>query len=188
MSRYRTSLRVRKLSQSHGPVSSILMSAASASTTAGAAIASATFAQTILAAGVSSVWAAAMTNCGATILDYLPHGSFFHSTGGSIGINLKERLKLIPYESLVRLTLVICSVILSFVFSEIHQHNTFNFIIESNYLTIRFYQVITLSTICCCSLDVLRKYILVVSMLSCPIRSAKSAMSLYFSRKFFANL
>ena len=98
------------------PVSSILMSAASASTTAGAAIASATFAQTILAAGVSSVWAAAMTNSGATVLDHLPHGSFFHATGGSIGMNLKERLKLIPYESLVGLTLVICSVILSFVF------------------------------------------------------------------------
>lgn len=88
------------------PVSSILMSAASASTTAGATIASASFAQTVLAAGVNAVWAAAMTNAGATVLDHLPHGSFFHATGGSIGMELKERLKLIPYESLIGLVLV----------------------------------------------------------------------------------
>lgn len=88
------------------PVSSILMSAASASTTAGATIASASFAQTVLAAGVNAVWAAAMTNAGATVLDHLPHGSFFHATGGSIGMDLKERLRLIPYESLIGLVLV----------------------------------------------------------------------------------
>ena len=88
------------------PVSSILMSAASASTTAGATIASASFAQTVLAAGVNAVWAAAMTNAGATVLDHLPHGSFFHATGGSIGMELKERLRLIPYESLIGVVLV----------------------------------------------------------------------------------
>lgn len=82
------------------------MSAASASTTAGATIASASFAQTVLAAGVNAVWAAAMTNAGATVLDHLPHGSFFHATGGSIGMELKERLRLIPYESLIGLVLV----------------------------------------------------------------------------------
>ena len=91
------------------PVSSILMSAASASTTAGATIASASFAQTVLAAGVNAVWAAAMTNAGATVLDHLPHGSFFHATGGSIGMDLKERLRLIPYESLIGLVLIAMS-------------------------------------------------------------------------------
>ncbi len=95
------------------PLSSILMSAASASTTAGATIASATFAPTILAAGVASVWAAALTNAGATVLDHLPHGSFFHATGGSMGMNLKERLRLIPYESLVGLTLVAVTVVMT---------------------------------------------------------------------------
>ena len=95
------------------PISSILMYAASASTTAGATIASASFAQTVLAAGVNAVWAAAMTNAGATVIDHLPHGSFFHATGGSIGMDLKERLKLIPYESLVGLVLVTTSVIMT---------------------------------------------------------------------------
>ena len=94
------------------PVSSILMSAASASTTAGATIASASFAQTVLAAGVNAVWAAAMTNAGATVLDHLPHGSFFHATGGSIGMELKERLRLIPYESLIGLVLVSMTVVM----------------------------------------------------------------------------
>lgn len=75
----------------------------------GVTIASASFAQTVLAAGVNAVWAAAMTNAGATVLDHLPHGSFFHATGGSIGMDLKERLRLIPYESMVGLVLVAMS-------------------------------------------------------------------------------
>lgn len=87
------------------PLSSMLMSAATASTTAGATIASASFSQTVLGAGVAAVWAAAMTNAGATVLDHLPHGSFFHATGGSVGMSIKERMKLIPYESLIGLIL-----------------------------------------------------------------------------------
>lgn len=97
------------------PLSGTLMCAASASTTAGATIASASFAQTILAAGISAVWAAAMTNAGATVLDHLPHGSFFHATGGSMGMDVSQRLKLIPYESLVGLSLTLFSV-LSYLF------------------------------------------------------------------------
>lgn len=53
-----------------------------------------------------------MTNAGATVLDHLPHGSFFHATGGSIGMELKERLRLIPYESLIGLVLVSMTVIM----------------------------------------------------------------------------
>lgn len=94
------------------PIAGALMSAASASTTAGATIASASFADAIMAAGVASIWGAAMVNAGATILDHLPHGSFFHATGGSMGFSVKERLKLIPYESIVGLVLTICSVIM----------------------------------------------------------------------------
>lgn len=91
------------------PLSSILMSAATASTTAGATISSASFSQTVLASGVSAVWGAAMTNAGATVLDHLPHGSFFHATGGSVGMSIKERIRLIPYESAVGLTLTLMS-------------------------------------------------------------------------------
>lgn len=92
------------------PLSGILMSAATASTTAGATVASASFGQTILASGISAAWGAAMINAGATVLDHLPHGSFFHATGGSVEMTIGERLRLIPYESLVGLVLTICSV------------------------------------------------------------------------------
>lgn len=92
------------------PISGALMSAATASTTAGATIASASFADAIMAAGVAAVWGAAMINAGATTLDHLPHGSFFHATGGSMGMGVKERLKLIPYETLVGFVLALCSV------------------------------------------------------------------------------
>ncbi|MEG1586364.1 MAG: SLC13 family permease [Bacteroidales bacterium] len=92
------------------PVAGALMSAATASTTAGATIASASFSGTILAAGISAVWGAAMINAGATVLDHLPHGSFFHATAGAADLDLKEGLKLIPLETLIGLFLTILSV------------------------------------------------------------------------------
>ena len=92
------------------PIAGALMSAATASTTAGATIASASFGEVILAAGVAAVWGAAMTNAGATTLDHLPHGSFFHATGGSMGFSVSERLRLIPYETLVGLILTLGSI------------------------------------------------------------------------------
>ena len=91
------------------PIAGALMSGATASTTAGATIASATFSGAILAAGVSAVWGAAMVNSGATVLDHLPHGSFFHSTGGASSMKLEERLKLIPYESAIGFVLALSS-------------------------------------------------------------------------------
>lgn len=97
------------------PIAGALMSAATASTTAGATIASASFGEAILAAGVAAVWGAAMTNAGATTLDHLPHGSFFHATGGSMGFSVNERLRLIPYETLVGLILTICSIGMYFI-------------------------------------------------------------------------
>jgi GntP family gluconate:H+ symporter len=64
-------------------------------------LASASFSDVILGAGISAIWGAALINSGATVLDHLPHGSFFHATAGSVEMNLKERLKLIGYESLI---------------------------------------------------------------------------------------
>ena len=97
------------------PLSSILMSAATASTTAGATIASASFSDAILETGLAGLWGAALTNAGATVLDHLPHGSFFHASAGSVSMPFKERLSLIPFESLIGLTLtlttILCTVI-----------------------------------------------------------------------------
>ena len=93
------------------PVSGALMSAATASTTAGATIASSSFSPTILGLGVSAVWGAAMINSGATMLDHLPHGTFFHATGGAMDVNFKERLKLMPYETLIGFALSLGTVL-----------------------------------------------------------------------------
>lgn len=94
------------------PVSGILMAATTASTTSGAAVASSVFGEIIVSLGVSSLATAAMIHVGCTVLDQLPHGSFFHSTGGSINMGMNERLKLIPYEAIVGLTMTIVSIII----------------------------------------------------------------------------
>ena len=93
------------------PLSGILMAGATASTTAGATIASQTFSQTLIEKGVSALDAGAMIHAGATVIDSLPHGSFFHATGGSVNMQIKKRMKLIPYEALVGLTSTVVSII-----------------------------------------------------------------------------
>jgi GntP family gluconate:H+ symporter len=94
------------------PLAGILMAGATASTTAGATIASQTFAPTLVSAGVPALAAAAMIHAGATVVDSLPHGSFFHATGGSVNLSIGERMKLIPYEACVGLTSTLVSVLL----------------------------------------------------------------------------
>ena len=74
------------------PIAGILMAGATASTTAGATIGAQTFAE--------------------TVIDSLPHGSFFHATGGAAGLEIKERMKLIPYEMCVGLTSTVVAVMM----------------------------------------------------------------------------
>ena len=94
------------------PLSGILMAAATASTTAGATVAAQTFSPALLSAGVPALAAAATIHAGATVLDSLPHGSFFHATGGSVGMGISKRMKLIPFEALVGLTSTIVAVVI----------------------------------------------------------------------------
>lgn len=99
------------------PISGALMSMATASTTAGTVVASNVFSSTLIELGVSGLAAAAMIHAGATVFDHMPHGSFFHATGGSVNMNIRERLKLIPYETLIGLTLAIVSTLVFGVFN-----------------------------------------------------------------------
>lgn len=92
------------------------MSLATASTTAGTVVASNVFSSTLLELGISGIAGAAMIHAGATVFDHMPHGSFFHATGGSVNMDIKERLKLIPYESAVGLTLALVSTLIFGVF------------------------------------------------------------------------
>lgn len=98
------------------PISGAFMSLATASTTAGTAVASSVFGSTIMELGVASLGAAAMIHAGATVFDHMPHGSFFHATGGSVNMAMKERLRLIPYETAIGLVLAVVSTLVFGVF------------------------------------------------------------------------
>lgn len=99
------------------PLSGILMAGATASTTAGATIASQTFATILTGQGIAAIAGGAMVHAGATVIDSLPHGSFFHATGGAVNMNIRERMKLIPYEACIGLTSTVVSVVLFFLLS-----------------------------------------------------------------------
>lgn len=94
------------------PISGAIMSLATASTTAGTVVASNVFSNTLLELGITSLAGAAMIHAGATVFDHMPHGSFFHATGGSVNMDIKERLKLIPYETAVGFTLALISTLI----------------------------------------------------------------------------
>ena len=94
------------------PLAGVLMAGATASTTAGATVAAQTFAPTLISAGVPALSAAAMVHAGATVVDSLPHGSFFHATGGAVNMSIGERMKLIPFEACIGLTSTIVSVVI----------------------------------------------------------------------------
>ena len=98
------------------PLAGILMAGATASTTAGATIAAQTFAPTLIEQGVPALAAGAMVHAGATVVDSLPHGSFFHATGGSVNLSIGDRMKLIPFEACVGLTATLISVVMFLIF------------------------------------------------------------------------
>ncbi|VIG19720.1 gluconate permease [Clostridioides difficile] len=91
------------------PVSSILMSLATASSTAGATIASSTFHDAIINGGLSPISGASIINSGSSVFEQLPHGSLFHTSAGSINMDIGERFKLIPYEALIGIVMTIIS-------------------------------------------------------------------------------
>lgn len=99
------------------PISGALMPLVMASTLAGTAVASNVFSSTLLELGVSSLAGAAMIHVGATVFDHMPRGSFFYATGRSVNMEMKERLKRIPYESAVGLMMTLISTFIFGVFN-----------------------------------------------------------------------
>lgn len=91
------------------PISGILMSLATASSTAGATIASSTFSDAILSGGLSPISGASIVNAGSSVFEQLPHGSLFHTSAGSINMDIGERFKLILYEALIGIVMTIVS-------------------------------------------------------------------------------
>lgn len=93
------------------PITGLVMGAATASATAGSTVGSQVFGETILSFGVKPLQAAVMIHAGSNTLDGLPHGSFFHTSAGSIRMDIKEKLRLLPFEFCVGLVMTIVATI-----------------------------------------------------------------------------
>lgn len=99
------------------PISGILMAAATASTSTGVILATGSFGQAILDMGTAPLAAAVMVHTGATVIDSLPQGNYFHVTADSMKMTIKQRMGLVPYEAIVGGTMtVVATVIYGFLF------------------------------------------------------------------------
>jgi GntP family gluconate:H+ symporter len=94
------------------PIAGILMAAATASTSTGVILATGSFSNAILNTGVAPLSAAVMTHAGATVIDHLPHGTYFHVTRNAMGMTMKDRMKVVLYESMVGITMTIVATVL----------------------------------------------------------------------------
>lgn len=94
------------------PIAGILMAAATASTSTGVILATGSFGEAILNMGTAPLAAAAMVHTGATVIDSLPQGNYFHVTAGSMNMTIKQRMGLVPYEAIVGGTMAIVATLL----------------------------------------------------------------------------
>ncbi|MBV4441706.1 GntP family permease [Clostridium tyrobutyricum] len=94
------------------PISGILMAAATGSTSTGAILATGSFGKAILAMGIAPISAAVMVHTGSVVIDHLPHGNFFLVSAQSVKMNISDRMKLIPYESIVGGSMCIAATII----------------------------------------------------------------------------
>ncbi len=94
------------------PISGILMAAATASTSTGVILATGTFGSAISQVGLSPLASAVMVHTGATVIDSLPQGNYFHVTADSMHMSIKQRMGLIPYEAMVGGTMTIVATVM----------------------------------------------------------------------------
>lgn len=94
------------------PLAGILMAAATASTSTGVILGSSSFGSSILDFGVTPVAAAVTMQAGATVIDHLPHGNYFHVSGQAMKMTVGERMKSVPFESIVGLTMTIVATLI----------------------------------------------------------------------------
>lgn len=94
------------------PLVGITMGGATASTVSGTSVGVQVFGETILSYGIWPVGAAAMIHAGCCCFDCLPHGSFFHISAGTLKFSTKDRLKILPHESLIGWGMTIVATIL----------------------------------------------------------------------------
>ncbi|MEH7443163.1 SLC13 family permease [Bacillus sp. JJ1122] len=94
------------------PIAGILMGGATAATSTGTIVAVGTFGNAIIDMGVAPLSAAIMVHAGATVLDHLPHGNFFHVSADAVKMNIRERMTLLPYETAVGFIMTIIATII----------------------------------------------------------------------------
>ena len=94
------------------PISGILMGLAVGSTSTAVILATGSFGNAILATGTAPLAAAVMVHTGATVIDSVPQGNYFHITANSMHMSIKERMKVIPYEFCVGGVMTIVATIL----------------------------------------------------------------------------
>ena len=94
------------------PIAGILMAAATASTSTGVILASNSFGKSIMSFGISGTGAAAMVHTGATVIDQLPHGNYFHVTAKAVNMTFKERMSVVLWEMLVGLSMTIVATLM----------------------------------------------------------------------------
>lgn len=94
------------------PIAGILMAAATASTSTGVILATGSFGDAILNTGVSPLAAAVMTHAGATVIDSLPHGTYFHVTRDALKMSFKDRMNVVGFEAIVGLTMTFVAIIM----------------------------------------------------------------------------
>ena len=98
------------------PLAGILMAAATASTSTGVILGASSFGTSILDFGVAPVSAAVTMQAGATVIDHLPHGNYFHVTAQAMKMTVGERMKSVPFESIVGLTMTVVATLLAMAF------------------------------------------------------------------------
>ena len=92
-------------------VSGLIMTGGTASATAGATTTVAAFYDVIANSDIPLMWAAAMTVTGSSVLEHLPHGSYFHNTGLAMHMSIRERMGIIGQEALIGLVIMSVSII-----------------------------------------------------------------------------
>ncbi|WP_418968886.1 GntP family permease [Alloscardovia omnicolens] len=98
------------------PISGILMAAAAASTSTGVILGSKSFGASILSFGVSPTAAAVTMQAGATVIDALPHGNYFHVTAKTLNMNIAQRMHVLAYEAIIGLTMTVAATVLYIIF------------------------------------------------------------------------
>ncbi|MBG6246617.1 gluconate:proton symporter [Candidatus Symbiopectobacterium sp. 'North America'] len=94
------------------PISGILMAAATASTSTGTILATGTFGNAIATIGIAPIASAVMVHTGATVIDSLPQGNYFHVTVQSMNMTIRQRMDLLPYEAIVGGTMTLVATVL----------------------------------------------------------------------------